>query len=342
MNTSLLTRCARFAAVSLSVIAALTLTGGPAQAAIVPTLPASEHLFAMDCAQAPPKLWLVNESNATATTSNSSSPSNTTCVQSVAVDPRDGTPYVIYLDNLSFYLGSVDTSTGAIAQRAPISGAATYPEYLIITTSGDAFIAAAGSWYSLDLVTGATALIGSSGGWLMWVAYNATNDTISGFLQTSDDTADAFTIDRLTGAKTTDPSHNFVAPPGTPGCPGSPFSIYSGTGAAFDGSGNLWFLSDECGSTLFVGDFSTVTTFVQGKLTDATATHGSAPDYYIDPVAIFIAGDVRHAEPALPNTGADGSGPLSLGLLGSAFFAGGLTLMVVALVTRARRRRATD
>ncbi len=339
MNTTRLSTRVRVVAIALSVIATITVASSPAHAAGAPGLPSDEHMFAMDCLEAPPKLWAVDVANASATTNNSSSQSDTSCAITAQVDPRNGTPYVIYLDNLTLYLGTVDTSTGVISQHVALSGDATQPEYLIITNSGDAFIAAAGSWYSLDLVTGVTALVGSSGAWLMWVSYNPTNDTLYGFQQTSGDTAAAYTVDRLTGTTTPDPAHNFVAPPGTDGCPSFPFSIYSWTGAAFDGAGNLWFINDECASTLLVEDFATGTSYVPGVLRDADQAHGIAPDYYVRPLAIFIAGDARYNDSALPNTGIDPTGYLGTGVFGSMSLLAGAALVVVALSTGARRRR---
>ena len=306
----------------------------PAQATGAPVLPPSQNLYALGCGENPPHLWTIDATNGSSTTSGTSLPSDSDCVYAAPVNPVDGTVYVEYFHETNgtpvAYLGTFDISSEVITQIAPLSGDAEATSYIVITNSGDAFGALSGSWFSVDLSTGVISLIADQGDELSWVAYNATDATIYGFRTTGDTTADAFTIDGLTGALTADPSHNIVVPSGHIGCEPNPFMFYSPTGATFDSSGNLWFANEECGSTLLVEDFATGTTYVQGYLTDANMTLGQAPRYTYSTKVLFLTPDSVPSSPTLPDTGANTSvTALALAVSGGLLGAGALALVVV-------------
>jgi len=340
LKNSLVTVGARAALVLVAAVAVVTASFTPAQATGSPTLPATQNLYALGCQENPPHLWTIDETNGSSTTFGTSTPSED-CAYATSVNPVDGTVYVEYQElvngNPVMYLGTLDFSSGVITQIAPISGDPFGLSYMIITNSGDAYgTTFLGSWISMDLSSGVISPIADQGNDLAWVAYNATNDTIYGFRTTSGTTADAFTINRLTGALTADPSHNIVVPSGYSGCPGYPFEFYAWTGATFDKAGNLWFANKQCASTLLVEDFATGTTYVQGDLTDANMTWGQAPRYTYETMVLFLTPDSVPASPTLPDTGANASVTAASLAVSTALLAVG------ALVLAVTRRRKTQ
>jgi LPXTG-motif cell wall-anchored protein len=335
---TLATFSARLGLVLVAAAAMVTAGFMPAHATSAPLLPPTQHLHALGCGENPPHLWTIDETNGSSTTFGTSTTSFIDCVYATSVNPVDGTVYVEYLQEINgspvMYVGTLDFSSGLITQTAPVSGDTEGASYLIITNSGDAYGAVSGSWVSMNLGTGVISLIADGGDELAWVAYDAANDSIYGFRITGDTTADAFTIDRLTGALTADPSHNIVVPSGHVGCEPNPFMFYTPTGATFDRAGNLWFANEECASTLLVEDFATGTTYVQGDLTDANMTWGQAPRYTYSTMVLFLTPDSVPASPTLPETGVNSSvTAVSLAVSGSLLIAGALALVML------RRRR---
>ena len=316
----------------LAATASLCLSGiFPAHAAGGPAFPDNQHFFAIDC-NGDGYVWSVDTTNANSTRVGSG-PSAGICGYGATTNPVDGLSYVLYNVGGSYYLGSVDTANGEITNLPDLTGDVIPSQIwqLIITNSGAAFVTtnSAGGWkfYSLDLTTSNTTLVGSMGQELKAVGYNPADDTIYGFTEPGN----AYTIDSSSGVATADPAHDAILP-SKYRCPNNSKRGLKLDGVAFDANGNPWFQNDGCDSELLVEDFATGIVYYKGQFNDASqSVYGNAPyfDFYTE--TIFITSDPvppAPPAPALPATGTDALALESLTTVSGALLIVGATILV--------------
>jgi hypothetical protein len=320
-----------FAAVLVTAAGLITAGIAPAQAAGAPTLPSNQHFFALDCDNFDPQLWSVDSTNANATRVGTITPTQTECPFSAVQNPVDGKNYVV-MGGGAEYLATVDTTTGLYTTIASFTGDIVTDSVsawkIVITTTGDAFVAAGNTLYRLNLGTAVTTRVGTydslSPSNYESMGYNALDNTTYLF----DNVGVAFTLNIETGIPTPDPAHNVTLSvdytcPSTSGAKG--LNIYD---SVFDANGNLWIPNNGCDVEYLVDEFATGTVTYIGELNDTQhALYTNAPYYDFYTYASLITTD---ATPALPDTGASATVLGTTSAVGAGLLAtGALALIMV-------------
>jgi LPXTG-motif cell wall-anchored protein len=264
-------------------------------------------------------------------------PNQTDCPYSAQQNPVDGKNYVVVSGDPT-YLATVDTTTGLYTKIDEFNGEVITdgqsPWKLMITKSGDAYLAAGYSLYRLDLTSAATTRIGAIGALDSTthydaIAYNPVDDTIYLFGHQS---GNAYRVNTTTGVPTATPEHNITLAsnytcPGPGGTHG--LNPYDGL---FDANGNLWIQNDGCDVEYLVVDFATGSATYIGELNDTQhALYTNSPYYDFYSYASLITTDTA----ALPDTGASAMALVSTGAIAAGLLAAGALALIMV-----RRRQA--
>jgi hypothetical protein len=323
------------AAVMVTAAALITAGIAPAQAAGVPTLPANQHLFVVDCADFMPQLWSVDSTNGDATAVGSQPASGDYCGGGAQYNPVDGKSYAIIYAPEGTSLFTFDTETGDYTSVGLISGATTDGWVLAITKAGDAFMNDGSNLYSLDLTTAETTLVGSIGFSPQALAYNPVDDTVYAFNRGN---ANVYSVNLSTGLATLEAAKSLTMPASVTCMDGSPWTTIRLNVNVFDANGNLWMQTDYCQyGSLMVADFATGVVTYLGQFNDVDRSkYTNSPNYNFYVTPIFITTDVVDPAapapapaPALPDTGASAMVLVSTGVIAAGLLAAGALALVM-------------
>jgi hypothetical protein len=323
------------AAVMLTAVALITAGVAPAQANGVPTLPADQNLFALDCNAFQPQLWSVDPTNGDSTAVGSQPASTSYCTGGAQFNPVDGNSYSLIYAPEGTSLFTFDTATGNYTSVGVLNGVATNGYGLAITNAGEAYtidrVGPEYTLFSLDLSTAEMTLVGGMGPSLFpqTIAYNPVDDTVYSFNRTN---GNVYSVNLATGLATLDAAKQLTLPTSITCMSGTVITNIRTNTAAFDANGNLWMQTDSCAlGELMVADFATGDVTYVGQFNDvARSKYTNSPNYDFYAAAVFISTDaVDPVAPALPDTGASAMVLVSTGVIATGLLAAGALALVM-------------